>query len=65
MHPETTIHELFHAYVWEVCVPSADLTADQMEEVAADILAKYGKRIWKQADEIDLAYRILKGRVTQ
>jgi hypothetical protein len=62
LHKETVIHELFHAYVEEVCITPAEPTVEQMEEVAADIMGKYGKRLLKTADKIRDAYEILSGR---
>lgn len=58
---ETVIHELCHAYIFELGAARADLNSDQLEEVYCDMVAKFGERIWKQADEILLAYKILKG----
>jgi len=59
---ETLIHELVHAHVWEMGAAVAGLDADQMEEVACELIAKYGERIFKIADEVLLAYKILRAR---
>jgi hypothetical protein len=59
---ETLVHELHHAYVGELCVDVADLSGDQMEEVCADLMARYGARLLKQADDILAKYQKLKDK---
>jgi hypothetical protein len=39
------VHELVHAYVGETCTASANLSADAMEEVCADIFSHHGEEI--------------------
>lgn len=56
----TIAHELHHAYVSELCLDSANLSGDQMEEACAELLSKYGATILKQADEILSKYQKLK-----
>ena len=57
---ETVIHELHHAYIGELCVDVADLSGDQMEEVCSDLMARYGARLLKQADQVLSKYQRLK-----
>jgi len=45
-------HELFHAYFAETSTVSASLTAEQTEEVAAELVAKYGEELVVKAQEI-------------
>lgn len=40
---ETIIHELFHAYVWELGARSMDLDVDQMEELCAEMFSKHAE----------------------
>jgi hypothetical protein len=61
--PEIAAHELFHAYMVELCVTPASLTPDQMEEICADVIGKHGRKLLKQADQIIDAYHVLRGRV--
>lgn len=62
---EVVAHELWHAYCEEVCVTPASLTAEQMEEVSADIAGKYGRHIMKQAEQIVNAYTILRDKLNE
>lgn len=50
---ETLVHELVHAYLAELCVYSADITGDALEEVFCDLLAKFGKEILELAASLD------------
>lgn len=59
---ETLIHELHHAYVGELCVDVAYLSGDQMEEVCSDLMARYGSRLLKQAEEIITKYQRLRAK---
>jgi hypothetical protein len=59
---ETLVHELHHAYLGEMCVDVANLSGDQMEEVCSDLIARYGARLLKQADDILLRYQKLKAK---
>ena len=57
LHPlgvdlETIIHELYHAYMYELCASSTNMDVDDLEEFNAELLAKYGKRLLGQADLI-------------
>lgn len=45
-------HELFHAYYAETSTNSASLTGEQTEEVAAELIAKYGEELVNKANEI-------------
>lgn len=50
---ETIIHELFHAYYYELCLDSTTkLTLADQEEIFAELMAHYGR------DLLDLAERI-------
>jgi hypothetical protein len=60
----TIVHELHHAYVHELCLDSADLSGDQMEEACAELMAKYGRKILDQGDEILARYLKLKAKRT-
>lgn len=59
----TLRHELFHAYVSELCLDVANLSGDQMEEACAELLSKYGARILKQAAQSIARYKRLRTRV--
>ena len=59
---ENIAHELVHAYVDEHSAPTMDLTTDQMEELCADIVAKYAIKIVEQAQQTLHAYKVLRGR---
>jgi hypothetical protein len=48
----TVIHELVHAYYDGLCVSSAELTNDQVEEVFAELFAVHGPCIIKQARKL-------------
>jgi hypothetical protein len=60
--PDTVAHEIAHAYFQEHSAPVMDLSTDQVEELACDIISKYGRRINDQADQAVHAYKVLKGR---
>jgi hypothetical protein len=45
----TIIHELVHAYYSTLCLHSASIEADQMEEIFCEMFAHNGKEILKQA----------------
>jgi hypothetical protein len=58
----TIIHELHHAYVHELCLDSANLSGDQMEEACSELMAKYGHIILKQGEEILAKYHKLRAK---
>jgi hypothetical protein len=62
LNEENVSHELTHAYVHEHSAPTMDLTADQMEELCCDIVAKYATKIIEQSSQIIHAYKVLRGR---
>ncbi len=41
----TVWHELFHGFLSEMCITSAGLSADQFEEVAAELFGEHGDKI--------------------
>lgn len=45
LHRDVVIHELTHALKAETCTESANLTADQVEEMFCDLVAKHGDYI--------------------
>lgn len=49
---ETIVHELCHAYLSEMCVHSADLTAHDVEEFFAELFSKRGKELLSLADRL-------------
>ncbi len=49
---ETIIHELVHAFLWEMCLHSADLDVYALEEVFAEMMAKRGQEILDLADKL-------------
>lgn len=49
---ETIIHELVHAYLYEMCVHSADLDADAIEEFFAELMAKRGQELLNLAQTL-------------
>jgi hypothetical protein len=50
--PSEVRHEIFHAYLAECNIESANLTAEQVEEVAASVVGDYALDIIKIADYI-------------
>jgi hypothetical protein len=48
----TVIHELCHAYYSMLCLSSATLTNEQMEEIWCEMFAKHGKIILRQAGQL-------------
>lgn len=65
MSRETIRHELGHAYIWDMGAACAALEPHQLEEIYCELVAKYGKRIHKQGDQIAEAYNILKLRTAE
>lgn len=49
---DTIIHELFHAYMELTLTSSAGLSGPQVEEVAAELVSKYGFILLKQAKQL-------------
>ncbi len=49
---ETLIHELVHAYMYELCMHSADLDVDAKEEIFAELMAKRGYELLTLADRL-------------
>lgn len=45
-------HEIFHVYFSHTLITSSDLTMDQTEEVAAELIGKYGKDIIEVSDKL-------------
>jgi len=48
---ETVIHELCHAYYSHMCVNSAGLSNDQMEEIFCEMFAKQSRNVLKKLRE--------------
>lgn len=53
---ESIIHELTHAYLYELCTHSADLDVDAQNEIFCELMAKRGRELLNLAE-------ILEGRV--
>lgn len=50
---ETIVHELTHSYFYEMCLHSTnEMTADDVEEFFAELMAKRGREILDKADWI-------------
>lgn len=50
---ETIIHELTHAYLYEMCLHSThEISGDDLEEIFAEMMAKRGKELLKLADSL-------------
>lgn len=50
---ETIVHELVHAYLNELCLNSTtEMSADDMEEVFAELMAKRGRELLDLADTL-------------
>lgn len=49
---QTLIHELVHAYLNEMCLLSADLTVENLEEIFAELMAKRGRELLDLSDEL-------------
>lgn len=49
---ETVIHEVFHAHLWEHGAYSLSLTANQMEELCAEMFSKHAEIILATASII-------------
>lgn len=60
---ESIIHELVHSYLSEICIYSADLTVDNLEEVFCELMAKRGQEILDLAET--LVSRIKKSRIVE
>jgi hypothetical protein len=44
---ETILHEVWHAYQGEICIHSADLDEDSVEEIQAELFSKRGAEMQK------------------
>ena len=50
---ETLIHELVHAYLYEMCFKSTnDVSVEDLEEVFAELMAKRGREILDLGDKL-------------
>lgn len=49
---ESITHELWHAYLGEICIHSADLEDDNFEEICAELFAKRGVEILLLSDKV-------------
>ncbi len=49
LNETTVIHELIHAYCYELSFHELQLDDDQVEEFYAELFAKYGKQILQDA----------------
>jgi hypothetical protein len=50
---ETIVHELVHAYLYELCLRSTnDLSVDDLEEIFAELMAKRGRELLDLADSL-------------
>lgn len=49
---ETIIHELVHSYLAELCTHSAELDADALEEIFAELMAKRGRELLTLAGDL-------------
>ena len=52
LNEELVIHELCHVFFDSVCLSSANLRHKDLEEIAAEMFAKYGKDILKISDNL-------------
>lgn len=52
LSPDYIRHELMHAYVMSCSINSSSLTADQMEEVCAEIFGEHGVEMCLIVDQI-------------
>jgi len=51
---ETIVHELVHAYLYELCIHSTnDMSLADLEEVFAELMAKRGTELLEKADWIE------------
>jgi hypothetical protein len=53
---ETIIHELIHAYQYELSYTELQLDDDQTEEWFAELFCKYGKHIIQTAESVVKSY---------
>jgi hypothetical protein len=51
------VHEVTHVYFYYLCLESASLSAEQMEEIACELMEKHGQHIFKLSRKI---YKALK-----
>lgn len=50
---ETLVHELVHAFLHELCLKSTnDISTDDLEEIFAELMAKYGMELLNLADSL-------------
>ncbi len=49
---ETVVHELTHAYLYELCTHSADISTEAIHEVFAELMAKRGYELLRTADSL-------------
>jgi hypothetical protein len=57
LNEETIIHELVHAYQFELSFHELQLDDDQVEEWFAELFAKYGRQIIKDTERLLSFYR--------
>jgi len=51
---ETIVHELVHAYLYELCLHSTnDMSLADLEEIFAELMAKRGKELLDKADWVE------------
>lgn len=49
---ESIVHELVHAYLYELCTYSADLTVDAQNEIFCELMAKRGYELLALAESL-------------
>jgi hypothetical protein len=51
------VHEVTHVYFYYLCLGSADLSAEQMEEIACELMEKHGQHIFRLSRKIHKALK--------
>lgn len=52
LNEEIVVHEVTHIYIYNMCLNSANIQQDQLEEIFCDMMATHGRKILRQARKI-------------
>jgi hypothetical protein len=57
---ELVVHELMHAFIDELCIHASQLSGDQFEEIACELMAKHGKSVLDTSERV---YKRMKAKL--